>query len=148
MELAHRLIVAMRMEEMMSNAIKGMAPSMLDQANMFPGALPEKERVAIAKDVTESMHALMSKMAVLMNEKGPAMYAATFTEAELRDMVAFYESPTGQATLTKMPQLMSQMTPMITQLMPAYQADLLGRLCAREKRYCRLAKPKPAGGAS
>lgn len=37
-----------------------------------------------------------------------AMYAAAFTEQELRDLIAFYRTPTGQKALTLLPELASQ----------------------------------------
>jgi hypothetical protein len=35
-----------------------------------------------------------------------ALYAESFTEAELRDMITFYKTPTGQKALALMPELM------------------------------------------
>ena len=37
-----------------------------------------------------------------------AMYAEAFTEQELRDLIAFYRTPTGQKALTLLPELASQ----------------------------------------
>ncbi len=42
---------------------------------------------------------------------GPRMtdlYMQAFTEPELRDLIAFYKTPTGQKALTKMPALLQQ----------------------------------------
>jgi hypothetical protein len=68
------------------------------------------------------------------------LYASTFTEKELQDLVAFYDGPTGQAMLTKMPTLMSKMGPMMSELMPEMMADVHQRICA--KTDCsKLASP-------
>lgn len=36
------------------------------------------------------------------------LYTAAFTEAELKEIIAFYETPTGQKTLAKLPTLTQQ----------------------------------------
>jgi len=36
------------------------------------------------------------------------LYAETFTESELKELLAFYKTPTGQKTLTEMPRLMQK----------------------------------------
>jgi len=43
-----------------------------------------------------------------MKPKLAQLYADTYTEAELRDIIAFYQTPTGQKTIAKMPVLMQQ----------------------------------------
>jgi hypothetical protein len=43
-----------------------------------------------------------------LKPKLAALYADNYTEAELRDIIAFYQTPTGQKTIAKMPSLMQQ----------------------------------------
>jgi uncharacterized protein len=52
------------------------------------------------------------------------MYADVFTEDELRQVVAFYKSPGGQAFLDKTPQLMQRSIAMMQGLM----ADIMPHL--------------------
>jgi uncharacterized protein len=55
-----------------------------------------------------------------------ALYAETFTEQELQDIIAFYKTPSGQALIKKQPEVMKrsmQMSQkMMGQLMPRIQA--------------------------
>jgi hypothetical protein len=46
-----------------------------------------------------------------------ALYAETFTEQELKDMVAFYKSPAGQAYINKQPELMKRSMELTQKLM-------------------------------
>jgi hypothetical protein len=54
---------------------------------------------------------------------GPAVYARHFTAEELREVVAFYRTPTGRKLLERTPQLSAEVTAMITPHMP----DFYGR---------------------
>jgi hypothetical protein len=65
-------------------------------------------------DLVESIHA-EAKSYFLENFKWDEMrpqmaklYAAAFTQAELAELVAFYQTPTGQKTLAKLPALTQQ----------------------------------------
>jgi hypothetical protein len=115
------------MDQLMSGMLKNMVPAMIEQARKANPALSQAQADAVTAAVTESTQAMMSKM---MDRMIP-LYASTFTEKELQDLVAFYEGPTGQAMLAKMPLLMSKMTPMMVELMPEMQADVRQRLCAK-----------------
>ncbi len=58
-----------------------------------------------------------------------SIYAQTFTEDEMKGIIAFYKSPSGQALLQKQPQLMQKslelsqkwMTDIIPKIIPAIQ---------------------------
>jgi hypothetical protein len=65
----------------------------------------------------------------VMNET-PALYARNFTAQELRDMLAFYKTPTGAKTLLAMPKVMGEIMGLITPRMPALQQELTGRIQA------------------
>lgn len=43
-----------------------------------------------------------------MKPKLAKLYADNYTQAELRDIIAFYQTPTGQKTIAKMPVLMQE----------------------------------------
>ena len=46
-------------------------------------------------------------------------------------MVVFYESPVGQAAITRIPQLMQESIAITEELMPPAQGEILRRLCDR-----------------
>lgn len=70
-----------------------------------------------------------------------AMYDKHFTLTEIRDLVAFYRTPSGQSVLRKLPQMMAEMMPALQTvlqtemqtLMPRIRERMVGRL--REKGY-------------
>jgi hypothetical protein len=56
------------------------------------------------------------------------IYLEVFTEAELRDMTAFYRTPLGQKLLTKMPVLMAKSNEMTSRRIQAAMPQLMQRL--------------------
>ncbi|HEY2357043.1 MAG TPA: DUF2059 domain-containing protein [Phenylobacterium sp.] len=127
LELAKRLFTGMHMDQLMAGMMKNMIPVMIEQARKSNPALSQAQAEAVSAAVTESSQVMMSKL----TDRMIPIYAATFSEKELQDLVTFYEGPTGQAMLAKMPVLMSKMTPMMAELMPEMQADVRQRLCAK-----------------
>jgi len=81
------------------------------------------------KNTSDSMHDL------------PGIYARYFTAQELRDMTAFYRTPTGAKTLTVMPQVTVEFT---ANLMPRMQANYAEFTRAAADRLQRF----PMGSAS
>jgi hypothetical protein len=127
LELARHLFAGMHMDQMMTGMMKNMAPAMIDQARKANPSMTQAQAEAITDAVSQSTQAMMGKMV----DRMIPLYASTFTEKELQDAVAFYDGPSGQAMLAKMPVLMSKMTPMMVELMPEMQADMRKRLCAK-----------------
>jgi hypothetical protein len=70
----------------------------------------------------------------------PAVYARNFTAAEMRDLIAFYRTPTGAKALRVMPQvsseLLSTMTPRIQGLQEKVTLSFLNTL-QRKGLYAR-----------
>jgi hypothetical protein len=58
----------------------------------------------------------------------PAVYARNFTAQELRDMLAFYKSPTGAKALRVMPKVMTDVSTQMAPHMQAFQRDLNARI--------------------
>jgi hypothetical protein len=135
LELARHLFGGMHMDTMMAGMTKNMVPAMIEQARKANPAMSPAQAEAITEAVTQSSQAMMGKV---MDRMIP-LYASTFTEKELQDAVAFYDGPSGQAMLAKMPVLMAKMTPMMVELMPEMQADMRKRLC--EKIDCKTIAP-------
>ncbi len=79
---------------------------------------------------------MMSSLSVGFDASLPDMfhsmvevYARTLTKKELEDSLAFYDSPSGQAILTKMPAMMSQAMPLELRVLPKVAA-------VAEQDYC------------
>lgn len=139
LELSKRLFSEMHMDQMMDGMMKQMAPAMIDQMRKTNPSISAEDAKAISEAVNASTQEMMRKV---MDRMAP-VYASTFTEKELQDLVDFYDGPTGRAMLAKMPLLMSKMTPTITEMMPEMQADVTRRICAKIDCTKRAAPPKP-----
>jgi hypothetical protein len=63
------------------------------------------------------------------------LYLEVFTEAEIREMIAFYQTPLGQKLLTKMPVLMTKSNELMSRRLQTAMPQLMQRLqAAMEKR--------------
>ena len=93
-ELALQLLEAMRMPEQIQSSI---ATVVATQARLNPDVpgLAEVLRDFLARYVTWDA----------MKEEYAEIYAGAFTEEELREMAAFYRTPTGQKLARATPQL-------------------------------------------
>ena len=60
----------------------------------------------------------------------PAVYARHFSAKELREMVAFYKSPTGAKALHEMPKVMADVSTQLAPRMQAFQGELNDRMRA------------------
>jgi hypothetical protein len=69
-----------------------------------------------------------------------AMYAGAFSEAEIRDLIAFYQTPTGKKMIQLGPQLTQQGAQLGAQVARENEDELMRML---EKRAAELA-PEPA----
>ncbi len=58
----------------------------------------------------------------------PAVYARHFTAQELKDIVAFYKSPTGVKALHEMPKVLADVGAQMAPRMQTFQSDLNGRM--------------------
>jgi hypothetical protein len=68
------------------------------------------------------------------------LYAETFSEPELRQLIAFYKTPVGQKALQKMPELMQKGMAIGQQLAQAHLPELQAAIAARKREL--EAKPK------
>ena len=126
-ELARKLFTEMPHDQMMDNMMRQLGPAMIAQARKSNPNLSAQDAKVITDSAAEASAAMMQKVI----DRSIPLYAATFTEKELQDLVDFYDTPSGQAMLAKMPVLMSKMGPMVTELVPEMTADLTRRVCAK-----------------
>lgn len=67
-----------------------------------------QQNPALSKDVNEVAEKLRNELTPRMSEvRGEVarLYAASFTEQELKDMLAFYKSPVGKKILSEQPKI-------------------------------------------
>jgi len=58
----------------------------------------------------------------------PSIYARNFTTQELRDMIAFYKTPTGLKALQVMPKVMADVSAQLAPHIEAFRSDLNTRI--------------------
>jgi hypothetical protein len=136
---SHRQAAAELLKVMnMENSMIAAASSMLDaQAQSNPGLAPYRDVIQ------KWMEKYLTWAAV-----GPRMtdlYTEAFTEPEIRDMIAFYKTPTGQKTLAKMPVLLQQGMQIGMEVTQQHKAELETMIHARGEEL-EKAKKKPEGG--
>ena len=95
------LMDVMKMEEQMSSGFNAMLP-MVDSLSQQWQLTPEKsqELRAIYRDWFDNA---IDRNAII--DQIAEAYDRSFSEAEMRDMITFYQTPTGQKVLEKMPEL-------------------------------------------
>jgi uncharacterized protein len=85
---------------------------------------PDIDQATLSELRTEFENIQMRYMAGIMTD-APNIYAKHFTAPELRDMPAFYKTPTGQKSLKVMPQVMTDIFAMIMPQMQGLQAQVI-----------------------
>jgi uncharacterized protein len=65
----------------------------------------------------------------------PVVYARYFTAQELRELLAFYKSPTGAKALRTMPKVMTDVSTQMAPHMQAFQQDLNTRIAAVMQKH-------------
>ncbi|HKH49851.1 MAG TPA: DUF2059 domain-containing protein [Thermoanaerobaculia bacterium] len=73
------------------------------------------------------------------------LYMRTFTEAELRDLIAFYKTPTGRKSLEKMPEVMQESFRLGQEIAEQHKGELQTMIQARVKE---LARARPGSSVS
>lgn len=150
-ELIRELYSAMKIDQMAEKS----AVIMLDQLNkQLPTLLAQvlgdsfdlkgKTRDEFEKTLIESAERVNARIKELLpqriNWSGTMeqiffpIYDKHFTEPELKDLVAFYKSPTGQKAIQVMPDLMKESVEKSTELMNPKMVQLLNEVLEEEKQ--------------
>lgn len=75
---------------------------------------------------------------------GPRMtdlYMRTFTETEIRELIAFYKTPVGKKTLEQLPTLMQEGMKIGMELAQEHQGELEAAIKARQKELSDMLEP-------
>lgn len=72
-----------------------------------------------------------------------AIHASTFTEAELREMIAFYRTPTGRKAVRELPQVTARIQQVAEQRVAAHADELQAMIQQRAVELQRKPAPKP-----
>jgi hypothetical protein len=112
-ELALQLLEAMRMPDQIAASIATVVATQTRQNPDLPG-LGEVLREFLSRYVTWDA----------MKDEYAELYAGAFTEEELREMTAFYRTPTGQKLARSTPQLTRLGAELGERTMRAHSAEL------------------------
>lgn len=122
-----RLLEVMNSEQMSETMLDSMTPLLKQQVG-------EKIKENSAKEKFDStMDAMMDEVKELSNKLVNVelvnIYDKHFTHEEIKDLIKFYESPTGKKILEKSPEITKElMNSMMTRYMPEFQNNLSRRL--------------------
>lgn len=126
--MAEELLNVMNMRESIEKSfamVKQMMPAQMAQMEQATG---QTNMLANASSQMGNMMDMMAQELSWDNLKDGyiALYADTFTEEEMKGIIAFYKSPAGQAFVAKQPELMKRSMElsqkMMMRLMPKIQA--------------------------
>jgi hypothetical protein len=99
-------------------------------------AKADEVRQAMIDAATAAVHAKVPEFI----DKTAVIYARIFTEKELTDIVAFYDSPSGKAFVGKTTDASTPMAELIHTLGDSIQIDTRARFCAKEPDSCKAAQ--------
>ncbi len=136
--LARRYFAAVKMDQQMSLMIRSLMPMMVQQQKAAHPNLTDAQMAAVTEATTEAMADFTPKYL----DRVAGAYAQTFTEDELTQIVAFYESPVGQSVINKTPALMPQVTAILQDMLPELTENMKQKLCVKIACPAEPATPK------
>lgn len=135
LDLTRRYFAAAEMDQKVRASLRVLTPSLIEQMARKNPQLTAPQREKLKEAALEAEQ----ETARHMVERLIPSFAESFSEAELKEIVAFYESPAGKALTAKTPAVAGQINLAFNALAPQMLADINTRFCA--KVGCRL---KPA----
>jgi hypothetical protein len=122
-ELANRYIAAAHMSEQVALMMNQLRPVIMQKAEASLSA-DQKKVLGQAFEAAYGRY-----LANYMARLAPIL-ADTFSETELKGIVAFYESDVGAAMVAKAPALQLKLAPVAMDLVPDLENDLRTEVCA------------------
>jgi len=132
--LAREVITIMKADQMFDSMAAQMKQMASQMATPPPGATPEQ--IKQATELQSKIMDLSMASAKGMIAKMDHLYAEVYNETELKAMKEFFSSSAGQSMLSKQPQIMGKLMPMIQEM----QRDLMPKV----KQAVEEAKAKQA----
>jgi len=143
--LVRRLMKAMKFENQVDQMLGAILPVMAEQQFKAIPHLTEADRALIVETTRQVMR---DEFTPKLLARAVPIYAATFSESELEQMVAFYESPAGQSIIEKMPSMSPKIAAATRDLMPELAPAMMRAICAKVNCAApptgTMPKPKPS----
>ena len=133
--LIKRYFKSIEMDKLIGTMMQSLLPALAEQQRASSGLTSEQ-----SKTVTDAAVETMAEITPIYIDKLSVIYADAFTEDELIQMVAFYESPVGQSITKKTPGLVPKTTQVMMELMPEIQSRMQAKVC--KKIDCNTGKAK------
>jgi hypothetical protein len=122
-----KLFELMDSEKMIDGIMNNMIPSLKQQASVQIQGEDAKEKFDQYIDFLMSETKELSN--ILVNEEMVDIYDKYFSHEEIKDLISFYESPTGKKILKITPEISKDlMNSMMTKYMPEFQEKLTKEL--------------------
>lgn len=133
-EATQELLRVMGVEETSRSAAQSFFDAMTQQN---PGM--EEYRDVLMKWATNTLS--WEKMGPRMTD----LYMRTFTETEIRELIAFYKTPIGKKTLEQLPTLMEEGMKIGMELAQEHQGELEAAIKARQQELSDMLEPGAEG---
>jgi hypothetical protein len=122
-ENIRELLVLMGAEEQYGQSIKTMVPMMLRQ---YQSSATEAQR-KILTDFANKEGKVMMK--TVLDQDITAYYEKTFTDGEIRDILAFYKTPAGKKLVKSSPEIQQELSQvMMKKYLPEFQKKLAAKM--------------------
>ncbi|NLY25110.1 MAG: DUF2059 domain-containing protein [Bacteroidales bacterium] len=122
-----KLFALMDTEKMVDGMMDNMIPALKQQAS---GQIKGDDAEVKFNTYMDFMMNEVKKLSIkLVNEEMVNIYDKHFTQDEIKDLIKFYESPTGKKLLETTPEISKDlMNSMMTNYMPEFQEKLTNKL--------------------
>ncbi len=114
-----------------TDTISEMTSTMVDRMDPLRGRTPTRQDEEFFDRLKGSMKRGMARLVPEMVDATTEIYARTFSEQELRDVIAFYASPSGQSFLKKGKTVMAEAMVSMATIMRKYVAYTKEDYCAQ-----------------
>lgn len=125
--LIDELTSMLQLDSAMSQIITGMTAEIVKNVKSTNPKMPEKDAQVVASLFTDAMTGLIDD-SLALNRKIMLKY---YTEDDIRAMIAFYKTPTGQKSIRLMPQMTQEVIVGTQQMMIAKLPPILEALSKR-----------------
>jgi hypothetical protein len=118
-----KLFELMKTDKMMDSMMENMIPMFQKVASgKFEGDEKNEKFNRFTSSLTFEMKGLTKK---IMNEVMPKIYEQHFDQEDIKVLIKFYESPTGQKMLEKTPEISKEMMELMsTKYLPEFQQKM------------------------
>lgn len=112
-ELIKELFKVMQQDSLMEKSFSAMIPAMMKQ---MQGQNKDSAAVARSQEVMKATIPVMRDILKnMMNEDMVGIYDKYFEENDLKDIIAFYKTPSGQKFLRTQPEIQKELMPIMFQ---------------------------------